>query len=131
MIYVASRASIPERSQMWRGLRDAGWPIISSWIDEAGEGETEDFGELWSRIVKEISDADVLILYAQQDDFPLKGALLECGIAMGLGKKIIVCLPDVNLEDRSMRPIGSWIKHPNVVRVDSIVQARWKLQKIA
>lgn len=54
-IYVASRASIPERNAMWRHYRDVHKiPIISSWIDEAGEGQTDDFSKLWIRIISEI-----------------------------------------------------------------------------
>ena len=45
--YIASRASIRARAARWRHLRDVeGWHIVSSWIDEDGEGETDDFGEL-------------------------------------------------------------------------------------
>lgn len=65
-IYVASRV---HRAPMWQKLRTGGFSITSTWIDEAGEGETEDFGELWERI------SDKLVLYAETDDFPLKGAL--------------------------------------------------------
>ena len=60
---------------MWRQLRNSGWRITSSWIDEAGEGETDDFSELWARISREIWRADALVLYAERLDFPLKGAL--------------------------------------------------------
>lgn len=122
-IYVASRASIFARAAMWRQLRSDGWPITSSWIDEAGEGETADFTELWDRIMREIADAKKLVLYAEQDDFPLKGAILEAGIALGMGKPVIVCLPGVQLEAKSSRPIGSWIAHRSVVRVDALLDA--------
>lgn len=120
-IYIASRASIPERSAMWRRFRDeAGIDITSSWIDEAGEGETADFGELWARIEQEIAAADRLVLYAEQDDFPLKGALIEAGIALGMRKPVTVCLPGVSLEGRTQRPIGSWIALSRVARCDDI-----------
>lgn len=122
-IYVASRASIPERSAMWRRLRDQGWNITSSWIDEAGEGQTSDFTELWDRITREIAAATKVVLYAEQDDFPLKGAILECGIALGMGRPVVVCLPGVRLDGRTLRPIGSWLFHRNVTRVDSIEEA--------
>lgn len=56
-IYVASRASIPERGAMWRHYRSRGVPIISSWIDEDGEGETSDFTLLWMRIESEIAES--------------------------------------------------------------------------
>jgi hypothetical protein len=118
--YVASRASIPERGQMWRRWRARGIQITSSWIDEDGDGQTEDFTELWHRIQREIEQCDVLVLYAETGDFPLKGALIEVGMALGMGKRVVVCLPGVSLAHRSMRPIGSWIWHPLVERNDDL-----------
>lgn len=120
-IYIASRASIPERSAMWRRFRDHdGVDITSSWIDEAGEGQTASFAELWDRIEREIGAATRLVLYAEQDDFPLKGALIEAGIALGMGKPVTVCLPGVKLDGRTHRPIGSWIEFRRVSRCDDI-----------
>lgn len=118
--YVASRASIPERGAMWRQFREQGVLITSTWIDEDGEGQTEDFTDLWERIQEEIQQCDVLVLYAEPGDFPLKGALIEVGIALGLRRSVVVCLPGVSLEHRSMRPVGSWIWHPLVQRNDDI-----------
>lgn len=112
--YVASRASIPERSAMWRALRAQGANIVSTWIDEAGAGESAYPTELWTRIEREIKAADRLILFVAPEDFPLKGALIEVGMALSLGKPVIVVAPDVQLEPRSMRPLGSWAAHPLV-----------------
>ncbi len=123
-IYIASRASIPARSAVWRDLRDnEGVKLTSSWIDEAGEGETPSFENLWDRIMCEIFASDRLVLYAEQDDFPLKGALVEVGIALGMRKPVIVCLPNVRLDGRTHRPIGSWIEHRCVTRCDDIYAA--------
>ena len=122
-LYVASRATIAERSAMWRRLRDQGVPINSTWIDEAGDGETACFTELWGRITDEISRSSALILYAEESDFPLKGALTEAGIAIGLGKRVGVVTPGVAYEARSMRPIGSWVSHPLVTRFETIGDA--------
>lgn len=113
-IYAASRASIAARGSMWRTLRAAGAPIISSWIDEDGEGETGSFAELWTRIEAEIRSCSRLVLYVEPEDFPLKGALVEVGMALALGKPVVVVSPGVELEPRSMRPIGSWAAHPLV-----------------
>lgn len=112
--YVASRASVPERSAMWRHLRDHGVKITSSWIDEAGEGETACMVDLWRRIEAEVRKSDALILYAEPDDFPLKGALIEVGMALGMGKRVLIVAPDVTLEPKSLRPLGSWAMHPLV-----------------
>lgn len=122
-VYVASRASVSARGRMWRNLRSQGVPITSSWIDEDGEGQTADLSDLWKRITNEIRAADYLILYAEADDFPLKGAFIEAGIALGMGKQVIVCLPNVELDPRSCRPIGSWINHPLVSRCDDLNKA--------
>lgn len=116
-IYVASRASVPGRAAMWRRLRGEGWPIVSTWIDEAGEGETGDFGELWARIAREVTGAAGLVLYAEPGDLPLKGALVEVGMALAAGLPVVAILPGVVLEPRSMRPVGSWLAHPNVRRL--------------
>jgi hypothetical protein len=116
--YVASRASLPERPAMWRRLREKCMRINSTWIDEDGEGETHDLGELWERIWQEIAASEGVILYAKQEDFPLKGALIECGIALGMGRPVAIVLDCVELEPRSLRPLGSWAKHPACKFVD-------------
>jgi hypothetical protein len=122
-IYVASRASVPERGAMWRALRADGWPIISTWIDEDGEGATDDFEELWRRIEQEVTGAARLIFYAEPDDLPLKGALIEAGMALAAGVPVYAVLPGVRLEPRSMRPVGSWLAHPKVQIVATVEEA--------
>jgi len=63
-IYIASKTKHP---LMWRGLRQA-MNIISTWIDEAGEGETADFSDLWHRCINEATTADALIAYHEVGD---------------------------------------------------------------
>lgn len=118
--YVASRTSVPARGAMWRQFRNSGVDIVSTWIDEDGVGETDDFSELWLRIQSEIDSCDELILYAEAGDFPLKGALIEVGMALAMNRPVVVCLPHVELEGRTFRPVGSWIAHPLVRRNDDI-----------
>lgn len=118
--YVASRASIPDRPKMWKELRERGLDIVSSWIDEAGEGETDNFSELWCRIISEIDICDVLILYTEENDFPLKGAFVEVGAALALGKQIYAVMKDYEPNGYTSKPIGSWINHPNVKCVKSL-----------
>lgn len=115
---------MPSRPAMWRDLRAAGWPIVSTWIDEAGPGETPDLSELWQRIEAEVRQAHGLILHVEPDDFPLKGALIEVGMALALGKRVGVYAPGVELEPRSMRPLGSWATHPMVSICETLAAAR-------
>lgn len=120
-IYVASRASVPARPAMWRLLRDRfGLPIISTWIDEAGEGETACNRELWSRIEHEVTSAERLVFYVEPEDLPLKGAYIEVGMALAAGVPVFVVAPGVKLEPVTMRPLGSWTRHPLVRFCDTV-----------
>jgi len=125
LLYVASRASLLERPQMWRALRASGWRIASTWIDEAGEGETGDFADLWHRIEAEVRASDGLILYAERGDFPLKGALIEVGMALWMHKPVAVVLAGPPfLEARSLRPVGSWLHHGRCNLFETVEAAR-------
>lgn len=111
-IYVASRASIPSRAAMWGAYRSSGYPIISSWIDEAGPGQTDDMSELWYRIGREIAQSKALVLYVGLDDLPIRGALVEVGMAIANDIPIHVACEYVM--ESSGRPLGSWVSHPLV-----------------
>lgn len=109
---------------MWRRLRDVdGYKITSSWIDESGPGETPDLGALWTKIEREISGSELLVLYVEPEDFPLKGALVEVGIAIAHKIPIRVVAPGVVIEPVSMRPLGSWVRHWLVSFHDSMESA--------
>lgn len=117
-VYVASRTA---HAGLWKALREAGAPIISTWIDEAGDGETLRYDEFWSRIRDEISRCRCLIFYiAGVQDFPMKGALIEAGIALALDKPVYVVIKDVMLESRSLRPVGTWLHHPLVTQFETL-----------
>lgn len=124
-IYVASRVA---RASMWRDLRAAGVPIISTWIDEAGEGETDDFAKLWERIDTEIRQCDYFWFYGDRDDAPWKGALVEVGMALAYSSSQVYAIIPKGLDGRLMRPVGSWLHHPDVTIVESIAQARIECQ---
>lgn len=113
MIYVASKASIAKYPEMWKKLRAEGWPIISTWIDEAGEGETSDWSELWQRMWGEVLDANGLVLWVEYEDPPHKGSLVEVGIALGDAKRIAVVSRTMTVP-QIQEKVGSWIHHPAV-----------------
>lgn len=120
-IYVASRV---KHADLWKAYRAQGVPIIASWIDEAGDGETADFVELWQRIRKEIADSKGLVFYAAGvEDFPFKGAFVEVGMALALGKPVYAALENVMLEGRTMRPVGSWLLDRDVTRCPTLEDA--------
>jgi hypothetical protein len=92
---------------MWQEFRSA-WDtlpvqVVSTWIDESGEGETDDLSDLWRRCIAEAKSADVVIAYHQAGE-EWKGAFIEIGAALASGAHVYVI----------GRPPGSWINHPNV-----------------
>ncbi|WP_298967675.1 hypothetical protein [uncultured Methylobacterium sp.] len=77
-IYIASKTVHAPR---WRKLRAAGFPIISTWIDEAGVGESKCLKDLWRRCITEAAGAAALVLYHEPGEM-LKGAWVEAGAAL-------------------------------------------------
>lgn len=122
-IYVASRASLPERGEMWRQLRASGVNVTASWIDEDGPKMSRDLGDFWVRIVAEIARSERLILYVEPEDFPLKGAFIEVGMALANDIPVFVVSPGVRIDYRTCRPLGSWILHPRVALVETLAHA--------
>ena len=108
-IYVASRTI---HAAMWKELRSEGVPIISTWLDEAGAGETEDFSDLWRRCVDEVKRAGRLVAFHSEGDV-WKGAFIEIGVALGAGVPVTVV----------GGPPGSWLAHPLVSQARSVREA--------
>lgn len=84
-IYVASKT---RHAALWRELRAGGLPIVSTWIDEAGPGESVSSADLWRRCVNEASGADALIAYALPSE-TAKGSLVEIGAALGASVPVL------------------------------------------
>ena len=112
-IYIASKT---KHWGAWKSLRDdVGLNIISSWIDEAGEGDSIDLADLCNRCISECQQADAVIVYREDDDY-LKGAFIEMGIALAANKLIYLVGPV--LPERS--PFRA---HKNVKQVPTIEAA--------
>lgn len=116
-------ASRTRHAKKWRDLRADGAPIISTWIDLIADDGTdtaeEDFDGLWAKILCEVSGAKGLILYAEPEDFPFRGAFIETGMAMMAGIPVAVVAPNVSLDEHG-RPLGTWIKHRNIRVLPSV-----------
>lgn len=130
IFYVASRASNPDRPRMWVEMRDThGFNINSSWVDAAAAGSEVEFDLLWEAIAAEIARCDCLVLYVAPEDFPLKGAFVEVGMALAGGKPIRIVAPGVKLDPLDCKPLGSWAKHPLVKFVASVEEAFSQFRK--
>jgi hypothetical protein len=89
-IYIASKT---KHADKWIELRNRGVNIISSWIDEAGPGQTKNMADLCNRCINESIECDAMIVYSEEGDY-LKGAFIEMGVALGVpGKPIVLVGP--------------------------------------
>lgn len=108
-IYIASKT---KHAELWKALRDEGLPIISTWIDEAGSGETLDYAEFWTRCLSEIHRSTALILYHEDGETP-KGSYIEVGAALVLEVPIFIV----------GNPPGTFVHHPGVMRCSTLLDA--------
>lgn len=108
-IYIASKSI---HRPYWRAFRDLGHNIISRWIDVEDKYTIDptglDFKELWEWCIKDVQECDVLVCYVEPGEV-LKGALIEVGVALGLGKRV-VCVGSI----QDYLNNGTWLNHPRV-----------------
>jgi hypothetical protein len=122
-IYIASKAKHGPR---WQDLRREGVPIISTWIDESGEGETEDWGALWARSINEASDAAALVVYNEPGE-RMKGALTEIGAALAHDVQVFWVGPTVDPDGKEY----TVVRHPLVTRCVSLQHALNRAESLA
>lgn len=109
-IYVVSKV---RHAAVWKDLRERGYPVISTWIDDGLEHEI-DFSEAWPRYIQEASRASFVIAYALPDEV-LKGGLIEIGAALGNGAYVFV-VGEIN----ALRTVRY---HPRVKTATSVAHA--------
>lgn len=114
-VYVASKAKHGER---WRSLRASGTPIVSTWIDESGEGETADWGDLWTRSIAEAAGAAAVVVYNEPGE-SMKGALVEIGAALATGTPVFWVGPQNDSSGKEY----TVIRHPCVTLCLSLEHA--------
>lgn len=116
-------------------IRDeiAHWPeveVVSRWPFSHVDGDEplwpEDCGAhasiFWTHDEEDVRKADVVLLFGEETDV-LRGGLVESGMALALGKPVIVV--GVNAS------YGTWQHHPKVYRVKNMVVARSLLTLLA
>lgn len=117
-IYTASKT---KHAWLWQSIRELGVNVISTWIDEAGVGETNDFMSLWLRCIAEASTCEVLLAYRASEDEILKGAFIEIGAALAMGRKVFLVGPFQE----------SFVDHPAVHRFDSLHAALREVRRLS
>jgi len=99
-------------AHLWQALRSSGIQVTATWIDEAGEGQTASYAELADRCIREVAQADAVLLYCAPGE-TLKGALIEVGAALALGKRVF-CVGDCPSLSRVFKAHPLWSSHPSI-----------------
>lgn len=116
-VYTASKLDHAER---WKKLRaewpevhfTARWPFFVGQIADDGYNATQ----FWQDDHADVQRADVILVFAEKPEEKLRGALVEAGMGIAAGKKVIVIgeHPDYS----------TWQFHPLVTRLSSLERAR-------
>lgn len=116
-VYTASKL---RHAPLWKTLREE-WPEIdftARWVDHAEKEKATTptgFAHFWTMDIQDVQRSDfVLLLSTPADDGLLHGALVECGVALGLGKRVI------NVGECRT----SWTNHPLVYSIPTLELAR-------
>lgn len=110
-IYIASKMHHAERWRQEYCRQDvhivSRWPFLEPFIDT----EINNCKKFWQDDVADIQTADAVVVYVEEGE-KLRGALVEAGIAIGLGKLVVVVgdHPD----------FGTWSYHPQVKKARSL-----------
>lgn len=123
--YVAAKAYRPEITKELKALRDEGFAITSTWIDLPEDQPLPPHmqGMIWEAAKYQIMTSHQLVAWIRPQDLPLKGVLVEIGIAIGMGKIVRLVAPDVEFDSRTGRPLGSWIMSNHVTLHHSLKEA--------
>lgn len=127
-VYTASKL---DHAQLWRDLSvhedwnhvhfTARWPYMVL-CEHHAEDPVVRASHFWRHDFADVQRSDLVLVYGVEGE-KLRGALVEAGIALGMGKRVMVVgkHPDY----------GSWQYHPNVLRKVSLDNARISLHSIA
>jgi len=76
----------------------------------------------WEHDLEDVQKANVVLVYSKSDDV-LRGALVKAGMAIALGKRVVV----VGENDS----YGTWQYHPLVFQANNLAEARQLLRTLA
>lgn len=130
-VYTASKLKEGPR---WRRLADE-WPeieVVARWpflhvTSDGSPGWPDDCAAhgsiFWTHDYEDVARSDVVLVYAALADDVLRGALVEAGMGIAMGKTVIVV--------GANQGYGTWQFHPQVKRVATLDAARSLLRLMA
>lgn len=121
-IYTASKL---DHWRKWHSLRSSGIEVTSRWIDHphvtgpdayASEAASspETMRGCWIEDEEDVRAADAVLVYGELGE-NLRGALVEAGMGIALGKPVLVVGDNENF--------GTWQHHPLCRRFDTVEAA--------
>lgn len=111
-IYVASKEN---HAPMWRALRDANVPIVSSWIamNNICDDDDLEWENLWLTCIEEAAASSAVIAYVAPGEH-LEGAMAMVGAALAVGVRVYAV---------GVCKSRSWQHHPGVTVCDDLADA--------
>lgn len=146
-VYVASKVKY---APMWLEMKTEilelyGMNVTSSWIHEAEEGQTSDYEDLTLRCFRELMECDFVILFSNNEEEILKGALMEVGAALVQNKPVFYIGPPNQVSiSRVFRKHPYWFDlvysndvadfsfgftHYNLVKILDIMEGVWQKER--
>lgn len=119
-VYTASKL---RHAPLWLKLKQeyyGQYEFTSRWIFIAGMvPESPDNAKVfWIRDYEDVKRSTHVLVYAEGEE-NLRGALVEAGMGIALGKTVIVV--------GDSREYGSWQFHPSVLRAPDLGRAFWMI----
>jgi hypothetical protein len=122
-VYFASKLAYRDLWKKYDGFSPRVIESVTRWVDYVLDSETQGFDynvlrcrQGWIANEEDIRAANVVIVFAGFDGADvLRGALVEAGMAIALGKPVVV----VGESDS----YGTWQHHPSVHKASTLVDA--------
>jgi hypothetical protein len=107
-------------------LRDTiGLPVRARWIDLEQDSDivTNRKGDLWQMCYEDVRDSDFVLLYCEEQSEEQRGALVEIGMAYGMGKRVYAIGSCSSIKPNSISDVAfthhhlwTWLDTDNLVK---------------
>jgi len=121
--YVAGKVWLAPKFQH---LRDTvGLPVRSRWIDLGQDSDIVQNrkGDLWQQCYEDVRDSSFVLLYSEEQSEEQRGALVEIGMAYGMGKRVYaigkcnsICPNGISDVAFTHHHLWTWLDTDNLVK---------------
>lgn len=113
-------------STKFQHLRDTlGLPVRARWIDLEQDSDivTNRKGDLWQQCYEDVRDSDFVLLYCENQTEEQRGALVEIGMAYGMGKRVYAIGSCASIKPNAISDVAfthhhlwTWLDTDNLVK---------------